>query len=73
MLTEKKTPQKTIECTYIGSNNPLCPLHVSAYLTFIGLQNSDALIRKHIEHIPHTQPWKRRRKNVVYKKATNTF
>lgn len=46
-------------CTYIGSNNPLRPLHVSAYLTFTWLKNSDALIRKHIEHIPHTQPWKR--------------
>lgn len=50
--------------THICSNDPLCPLHVSAYLTLARLQNSDALIRKHVEHIPHAQPWKRRQKTV---------
>lgn len=55
--------RKDIICTYIGSNNPLCPLHVSADLTFTGLKNCDALVRKHIEHIPYAQSWKTRQEN----------
>lgn len=47
-------------CTYIGCNNPLRPLHVSAYFTLTGLENSDALVGKGIEHVSHTQPLKTR-------------
>lgn len=42
--------------TYVGCDDPLRALHVSAYLALAGLQHGDALIGKHIEHIPHTQP-----------------
>lgn len=43
--------------TYISSDNPLRLLYVSPYLTFTGLENSDALVGEHVEHVAHTQSW----------------
>lgn len=48
------------ESPYVSSNDPLRPLHVSADLTLAGLQNSDAFVGEHVEHVPHAQPWRRR-------------
>lgn len=54
--------------THICGNNPLCPLDMSPYFTFAGLQNSDALVRKHIEHVSYTQPWKKRQEEMLFEK-----